>query len=127
MKPHWLTKEEIESELSTCELLFGVGGLNCKWYFVSRDFEGVKGPYNTYSECVKDCFEYLFNEPHWLSEEEIAELIIGSTSFLPLSPDPTIEMNGKWYFYDENYDRLNGPYNTRKEAQEKQEEYEDTL
>jgi len=129
MKPHWLTKEEIESQLNNCELLFGIGSLKGKWYFVDRDFEGIKGPYDTYPECVKDCFDYLFNEPHWLTKEEVADLMIESKGFLTFhcGPDATTKMNNKWYFYNETYSELCGPYQTREDAQKAQEEYEDTL
>lgn len=123
MKPHWLTKEEIESQLNNCELLFGIGSLKGKWYFVDRDFEGIKGPYDTYPECVKDCFDYLFNEPHWLTEEEMSLLQDDQKVF----SDSTTQLNGKWYFYNETYSQLCGPYQTREDAVKDQEEYEDTL
>lgn len=122
-KPHWLTKEEIESQFSICELVFGVCGLNGKWYFSNVELEGVHGPYDTYQECVEACCEYIINIPHWLTEQEMRKLPEDSKLYC----DATTFLKGKWYFYNETYSQLNGPYQTRKAAQEAQEKYEDTI
>lgn len=127
--PRWLTKEEFDEitnypERAQClDIIAGVFSLNDKWYFVGRDFEGVNEPYDDYMSAVKSCVDYLENDPHWLSEEEM--------SLLPddqkVLSDSTTQLNGKWYFYNETYSQLCGPYQTREDAQKAQEEYEDTL
>lgn len=122
-EPHWLTDEEIENELQTCELLFGVCGLNGKWYFSDRELERVNGPYDSYHECVKSCLDHFENDPHWLSDEEMSKLP-GDQKILS---DATTKLNGKWYFYNETYSQLKGPYQTREDAQKAQEKYENTL
>jgi hypothetical protein len=134
-EPRWLSKEEFENETNTNDLeneclvdiIAGVFCLNEKWFFVGRDFEGVNGPYDSYLSATKSCLDYLENDPHWITDEEMADLIIEHESFLSLSTNSTTTIGGKWYFYDETGSELFGPYKTREEAQEAQKKYSDTL
>jgi len=76
--------------------------------FHNEEFE--KNPPPVEQEVVQ-----LNVNPHWLSDEEM--MTLGEPqSNRQYKSDPTIQYCGLWFFFDEIWTSLHGPYNTRDEA-----------
>ena len=59
--------------------------------------------------------------PHRLSEEEAGEL--GGGEKQENHQDPVVQRIGKWYFHNEVWSELYGPFETREEANETLDKY----
>jgi len=68
-------------------------------------------------------------QPHWLTEKEERELrrtqrVQSDQEFVK---DPTVQFGDLWYFYDETWSSLFGPFSNRKECREAMVKYAKSL
>ena len=90
------------------------------------DAIGDELPYDKISPFIPEIHVSYLPKPHWLTKEECAAL--GELKSKPEHEgDPTACFDNLWYFFDESWNRIKGPFKTRKSCRSACKRYAKTL